>query len=55
MDKKPQAKKPIYALIDTVSAAIREYDRSNDHIPHGEPSDCIRCNLIKALPWFAPV
>ncbi|HEY8096867.1 MAG TPA: hypothetical protein VIE65_12360 [Methylobacter sp.] len=37
--------KPIYKLIDTVTEAIREYDRSNDHLKHGPGSDCIRCAL----------
>lgn len=44
------ATSPIDKLLDSVEAAIREYDRSNDHLKHGANSDCIRCALVEALP-----
>lgn len=40
----------IYKLMDAVEEAIREYDRSKDHLKHGPNSDCIRCALVEALP-----
>jgi len=38
-------KAPIYILVDAVAEAIREYDKSKDHLRHGAGSDCIRCRL----------
>lgn len=37
--------KPIYKLLEDVKDAIAEYDKSDDHIPHGAGSNCIRCRL----------
>jgi hypothetical protein len=40
-------------LIDAVADAVREYDRSNDHLRHEPGADCIRCQLLQALPGYA--
>ena len=40
-----EPKKPIYALMDAVTEAIREYDKTNDHLKHPPGADCIRCKL----------
>ena len=41
--------KPIYALMDAVAEAIREYDKTSDHVNHGPKSNCIRCRLEKII------
>ncbi len=40
---------PVYALIDAVAEAIREYDRSKDHLRHESGADCVRCKLEAAI------
>jgi hypothetical protein len=40
---------PFWTLIDSVREAIKVYDKSKDHTPHDNNSDCVRCALVAAL------
>ncbi len=44
----------IYNLVDAVVAAVREYDKTKDHLRHSaSETDCIRCKLVASLPPYA--
>ncbi len=47
---KPPA--PLDTLVDTIAQAVVVYDVSGDHRHAGSPvpGDCIRCNVLAALP-----
>lgn len=45
---------PIYELIDSVKAAVKKYDESDDHIAHGPGADCVRCKAAEAVNYSVP-
>lgn len=50
MNKRNNEPMPLFDLIDEVREAIARYDASGDHVTGHYGDDCIRCQLVRALP-----
>lgn len=52
-EQEPEVERPFDVFIDALEAAVRDYDRTKDHLGHGSNSDCIRCAIVSKLPLDA--